>query len=73
VPFRFSSHFPLNTIKAMRLVLVDDARAAEVAMAAFRVGFERWVADGNERGLADLIEDSLDELRAVTAQRTLIM
>ena len=40
------------------------------AIAAFKVGFERWVADGNERGLADLIQDSLAELRAVTAGRT---
>ena len=31
-----SSHFPLNTIKAMRLVLVDDGKAATVALAAFR-------------------------------------
>ncbi len=35
VPFRFSSHFPANAIKAMRLVLVDDARAGDVALAGF--------------------------------------
>lgn len=35
VPFRFSSHFPANAIKAMRLVLVDDAKAADVALAGF--------------------------------------
>ena len=35
VPWQWSSHFPANTIKAMRLVLVDDARAGEVAASAF--------------------------------------
>lgn len=42
VPFRFSSHFPANAIKAMRLVLVDDARAADVARAGFRA---MWAED----------------------------
>lgn len=42
VPFRMSSHFPANTIKAMRLVLVDEARAGEVALAGFRA---MWVDD----------------------------
>jgi 2-hydroxychromene-2-carboxylate isomerase len=35
VPFKMSSHFPLNTIKAMRLILVDEAKAAAVASAGF--------------------------------------
>ena len=42
VPWRMSSHFPLNTIKAMRLVLVDDAKAADVALAAFTA---MWAAN----------------------------
>jgi 2-hydroxychromene-2-carboxylate isomerase len=42
VPWRMSSHFPLNTIKAMRLVLVDDAKAGAVALAAFRA---MWAED----------------------------
>ena len=42
VPWRMSSHFPSNAIKAMRLCLVDDARAAEVALAGFRA---MWVED----------------------------
>ena len=44
VPLRFSSHFPLNTIKAMRLVLVDDSKAAAVALAGFRA---MWAEDRN--------------------------
>lgn len=35
VPWRWSSHFPTNAIKAMRLVLVDDGKAAAVALAGF--------------------------------------
>jgi 2-hydroxychromene-2-carboxylate isomerase len=42
VPFRFSSHFPVNAIKAMRLILVEPARAGAVTHAAFRA---LWVDD----------------------------
>ncbi len=35
VPFRFSPHFPLNTIAAMRLVLVDEKHAAQVTKEAY--------------------------------------
>jgi 2-hydroxychromene-2-carboxylate isomerase len=42
VPFRFSTHFPANTIKAMRLILVDDAKAADVALAGFHA---MWADD----------------------------
>ena len=40
---------------------------AELAVAVFRIAFERWVADGNERDLQELISDSLDELTALAA------
>jgi len=42
---------------------------AEVAIAAFRVGFERWLVEGETRELPELIRDSLDQLRAVTSSR----
>jgi 2-hydroxychromene-2-carboxylate isomerase len=54
VPFRFSSHFPVNAIKAMRLILVDDAKAQAVTDAAF---VAMWAED---RNLADA-----DVLRAI--------
>ncbi|MFJ2511117.1 TetR/AcrR family transcriptional regulator [Streptomyces griseoviridis] len=38
---------------------------AEAGMAVFRIGFERWIADGEERTLAELMRDSLHELRTV--------
>lgn len=40
---------------------------AETAIAVFRVAFERWVGESAQRGLAELIEESLDELKVVTA------
>jgi AcrR family transcriptional regulator len=41
--------------------------AAEAGIAVFRIAFERWVADVGEPDLAALIQDSLAQLRAVTA------
>lgn len=43
--------------------------AAEVAIAAFKVGFRRWASEAEEGDLARLIRDSLDELRSVAAGR----
>lgn len=40
---------------------------AEAGIAVFRIAFERWVEESNERDLPELIRDSLDELKAVTA------
>ena len=42
---------------------------AEAGVAVFRVAFERWVHEGNQRDLPQLIHESLDQLRAVTAGR----
>jgi hypothetical protein len=41
--------------------------AAEAGIAVFRIAFERWMEDGEQRQLPQLIRVSLDELRAVTA------
>ncbi len=40
---------------------------AEAGTAVFRVSFERWVGEGNERDLRQLMQESLDELKAVAA------
>ena len=37
--------------------------SAEAGVAVFRVAFERWVADGNEKDLAWLLRESFDELK----------
>jgi len=42
---------------------------AEAGVAIFRVAFERWVDESNQQDLAQLIRESLDHLRAVTAGR----
>jgi AcrR family transcriptional regulator len=43
------------------------ALAAEAGIAVFRIGFGRWVADGNTTPMDDVLRDALAELRAVTA------
>jgi AcrR family transcriptional regulator len=40
----------------------------EAAIAVFKVAFERWVNETNRRELSQLIRESLDELKAVTAE-----
>jgi AcrR family transcriptional regulator len=43
--------------------------SAEAGIAVFRIAFERWVDETNQRDLPDLIRDSLGQLKAVTAGR----
>ena len=40
---------------------------AEAGIAAFKIAFERWVTETDQRGLPQLIRESLDELKALTA------
>jgi hypothetical protein len=40
---------------------------AEIGIAVFRVAFERWIAPGEERDFAEIVRESLAQLRAVTA------
>ena len=39
--------------------------AAEAGMTVFRVAIERWSSGGDDRDLADVMRDSMAELRAV--------
>jgi AcrR family transcriptional regulator len=41
--------------------------AAQTGTAAFRVAFERWLADPGDRSLADTLRDSFDQLSTVIA------
>jgi AcrR family transcriptional regulator len=55
---------------ALRRRGVGDPTAiltAEAGITVFRVGFERWVDETNERPLQELMRESLEELRAVAA------
>jgi hypothetical protein len=40
---------------------------AEGAAAVFRIAFERWIEGTNDREFAQLVRESLDQLKAVTA------
>jgi transcriptional regulator MftR-like protein len=40
---------------------------AEAGIAVFKVGFERWINEPNQPDLPQLIRESLDELKALTA------
>jgi AcrR family transcriptional regulator len=48
---------------------LEAALTAEAGIAVFRVAFERWVEEGNRRGLPELIRDSMEVLKTVTAGR----
>ena len=40
---------------------------AQAGVAVFKVAFERWIADTDDTGLAQLIGESLDALKTLTA------
>jgi AcrR family transcriptional regulator len=55
---------------ALRRRGVDEQGAtltAEVAIAVFRTAFESWISRGNDRDFPQLVRESLDQLRALTA------
>jgi AcrR family transcriptional regulator len=39
---------------------------AEAGIAVFKVAFERWVSDSNQRDLSELIRESLDQLKTLS-------
>jgi AcrR family transcriptional regulator len=41
--------------------------AVEAGTAIYRTAFDRWITKGNRRDFSELIRESLDELKAVTA------
>jgi AcrR family transcriptional regulator len=41
--------------------------SAEAGLAVFRIAFERWINEGVQRDLPQIIRESLEELKAVTA------
>ncbi|PTM93973.1 TetR/AcrR family transcriptional regulator [Streptomyces sp. VMFN-G11Ma] len=56
--------------EALRLRGIAEPAAsltAEAGIAVFRVGFERWVAPGEERPMWPLMREALAALKAVTA------
>ena len=56
---------------SLQVAGVDQNRArlaAESGTAAFRLAFARWVAAGNARSLADLVEETFGDLRTIVAE-----
>ncbi|MCU1688215.1 MAG: regulatory protein TetR [Jatrophihabitantaceae bacterium] len=47
----------------------DASLAAEAGIAVFRIAFHRWVRDSEERELALVMRECLQQMRALTAQR----
>jgi AcrR family transcriptional regulator len=41
--------------------------AAEAGIAVFRIAFERWVDEANQRDFSELVRESFDQLRSVAA------
>jgi AcrR family transcriptional regulator len=57
-----------STADALRRRGVTEPAAsltAEAGIAVFKVAFDRWVRDGNDRQLSTVIAESLDELKTV--------
>ena len=42
---------------------------AEIGIGVFKIAFERWIDESNERSFPELVGESLDQLRAVSAGR----
>jgi AcrR family transcriptional regulator len=58
-----------ETLRARGVAEPAASLTAELAIAVFRIAFERWVDESEERDLQELIRDSLDEMKAVSAGR----
>jgi AcrR family transcriptional regulator len=54
-------------LRRRRVADPDASLAAEAGVAVFRVAFERWLADPGVLDLSQVMRESLDKLRALTA------
>jgi AcrR family transcriptional regulator len=55
-----------ETLRARGLEEPAASLTAEVGIAVFKVAFERWIAEGEERDYATLVRDSMARLSALT-------
>ncbi len=56
-----------DTLQRRGLSAAAARLTAEVAIAVFRIAFDRWIEDTNDRDFPQLIRESLAQLKAVTA------
>jgi AcrR family transcriptional regulator len=60
----------VDTLRERGVAEPGASVTAETVVAIFRNAFERWVAEGEQRELAELIHESLEALRAVAGSRS---
>jgi AcrR family transcriptional regulator len=53
-----------DTLRQRGLAGPAASLTAEVAIAVFRIAFDRWIAEANEQPFPEIMRESLDELKA---------
>lgn len=59
-----------EVLRARDVAEPEASLAAEAAVAVFRIAFDRWVNASRDRDFSQVIRESLEALKAVTAGRT---
>jgi hypothetical protein len=59
-----------DTLRARGVAEPAASLTAEAGVAVFKVAFERWVGAEEDRKLADVIREALDELGHLTGRRS---
>jgi AcrR family transcriptional regulator len=54
-----------DTLRERGLSDVDAGLTAEIGIALFRIAYARWLAEGNERGFAELVHESVGKLKVL--------
>jgi AcrR family transcriptional regulator len=67
IKFASLSEALADTLRARGLDDPAASLAAELAIAVFRVAFERWIDEANDQDFPALVAESVDQLRAVAA------
>ncbi|MBA3948199.1 MAG: TetR family transcriptional regulator, partial [Herpetosiphonaceae bacterium] len=55
-----------DTLQRRGLSAAAARLTAEVAIVVFRLAFDRWIEDTNDRDFPQLVREALDQLKAVT-------
>jgi AcrR family transcriptional regulator len=56
-----------ETLRGRGVAAGAASLTAEVGVALFRAAFERWIDDANDKGFAEVVHDSLAELKSLSA------
>jgi AcrR family transcriptional regulator len=57
-----------DALRGRGLSEADANLTAEVGIAVFKIAFERWIDEANDRDFSQLVRECLDELQALTAR-----